>query len=479
MTFQFPDLRRPQYPSSPEILLSSLAWSVVPRKAEHLSTGLMYRRREAAVSRKVRIVETIPRGRSLESFMERLRENGIGTDSGDVDTMVAEAITEALLGTQPRKGQGTASSCVGVAGALLQDAIGGLAVANPPNFAQLINTVYALEGGRGKSAAEAWFDAARHFSSEDSILQKVERALVATTLSDYLVHTSWPPRAAILQGTARPQDVPLWWQRDVVERQVGTPFQWFAQCWDNLCSPLWYEVLSARRWASWAVCLLRNALGFTFLWEANFFLEIARAVEDQSRDAQTSARWAVNPTRPLLPNPSGSITQRDVAPIIKRTLANGLACRKALLDLVEMVDVEPTSIAGLIKSLRVLAAKKGSLKDALRGAGDTSGFPNLHETVRYSLLSRESIDEADDNALLRVVSRRFTHVSPGPEWIVVMSSMASPSPNAAVRLGDVERSLNSLGLQPKIDFLLAELERAGLCASAADGDQGIEINLGF
>ena len=60
-----------------------------------------------------------------------------------------------------------------------------------------------------------------------------------------------------------------------------------------------------------------------------------------------------------------------------------------------------------------------------------------------------------------------------------MAAMSSSSPGSELRLGDVQRQLDALGLKPRIDFLLSELERAGLCAGAADGDEGIEINLGI
>ena len=59
-----------------------------------------------------------------------------------------------------------------------------------------------------------------------------------------------------------------------------------------------------------------------------------------------------------------------------------------------------------------------------------------------------------------------------------MASMAA-SASDNVRLGDVLSTLRDLGLQPRIDVLCAQLERAGLCASAADGDEGVEVRLGF
>src|SRR5690606_7861347 len=118
-----------------------------------------------------------------------------------------------------------------------------------------------------------------------------------------------------------------WWQRSVVANGVGTPFSWFRSSWDRLCSPAWFRVLPPRRWTGWAVCVLRNAIGFTFLWEANFYLQLARGIADPQRDPATVERWALSPTRPLVPYHRGGISQMDVMPSIRKLLTQGLACQ--------------------------------------------------------------------------------------------------------------------------------------------------------
>jgi hypothetical protein len=171
----------------------------------------------------------------------------------------------------------------------------------------------------------------------------------------------------------------------------------------------------------------------------------------------------------------------DVMPAIKQLLAKGLACRNAILAHAAAAKGDLSSPAELVKAIRKSPDAKTipALSGALSGSGDVGGLKNLKETVVYSLLSRASIDTPDNHSILRKVRRNYTHVVPGPEWIVVMSATAAPTPGSVLRLGDVRRSLDSLGLKPRIDFLLGELERAGLCASSPDGDEGIEINLGF
>ena len=187
MTFAFPDLKRPQYPSSPEVLLSALAWSVVPRASEHSETGLIYQRKESRAKRGVTIEQTMPRGQGLDDFRASLQSNDWTTAAGgDLPRVVAEAAADAMLGVKPPKGVGYPSSAIGLAGALLQDPIGSLATKNPPNFANLLNTMYALGGAvGGQTAAVRWFDVARYYS-EAGKLKGLEDALAATTLNRFL-----------------------------------------------------------------------------------------------------------------------------------------------------------------------------------------------------------------------------------------------------------------------------------------------------
>lgn len=477
MGFDFPDLKRPQYPSSPEILLSALAWSVIPRNDGSSGAGLIYRRRASRAQHGVVIEQTMPRGETLVAFRDALQSNGLVVASGELPLAAAEAAADALLGVQPTKGVGYSSSAIGLCGALLQDPKGGLATQNPPNFANLINSMYALGGVDGDhTAASRWFGVARHYSAGGK-LEILERSLADTTLKRFLRVESWPPTEPEPVDISLAEKPPVWWSTEVIDLGVGTPFSWFRSSWDRLCSPAWYGALPPRRWAGWAVCVLRSALGFSFLWEANFYLQLARGIADKDRDSRTVARWALSPTSPLVPYQRGGVAQMDVMPSIKRLLTQGLACRKAVLDAARSLKSQPATLADLVEDLRAIDTR--AIRLALGGGGDKSGLPNLIETVRYSLLARSTADEPDHYGLLKVVSRNYTHVSPAPEWIVVMSAMTASSPTDVIRLGDVQRSLEDLGFKPRIDFLRGELERAGLCASASDGDEGIEINLGF
>lgn len=484
MSSVFPRLSRPQYPSSPEVLLSALAWSTVPRAADFQNVGLIYARRHGTAATRVTINQTKPREAELFEFCGALMEAGVKDRRGELSQSTAEAIANSLEGTPSSKGVGFASSAVGIAGALLQDPVGGLATKNPPPFALLINTIYHLGGGNSEAtASELWFHAARYHATS-SPLCKLEQALAQSVLVPYLASKEgWPPLEPIQASVARPGAAPEWWNAEVLEGNVPTPFSWFRASWDRLCSKDWYERLPPRRWASWAMCLLRHGLAFTFLWEANFYFEIARGIADPESDPSLVAKYALVPVRPLIPYRTGTVSQMDVQPTFKKMLEIGLGCRNALHEISKEFGIaECQSLPSLVETFRstLTPTHKSQISAALSGAGDLGGIPNLLETVRYSLLARESEGAADNYSLLRNVSRRYYHVSPGAEWIVVMSAMSAPSgPNSTVRLGDLTQSLKGLGFQPRTDFLLGELERAGLCVSAPDGDEGIEINLGF
>jgi hypothetical protein len=435
--------------------------------------------------RKVKIAQTAPRAEyQLEEFRKLLVPSTTKSLEKTPPAFVAEAVVNSLQGVQSAKAVGRSSSAIGLAGALLQDPVGALSTKNPPDFAALFNTFYSLGGGKDpESAATLWFKAASHHAGLQS-LAGIESALFQTTLAPFIALDEWPPRAPQSLLSSRATGVPEWWQREVLENSalaVGTPFSWFAKSWDRLCSPVWYEQLPPRRWAGWAICVMRNAMGFAFLWEANFFLEIARGVVDSKGDLDNVTRRSLVPELPLVPFQRGGIAQANVMPAIKKRLAMGLACRHALFAAAAKVPANCQSLREFIGELRGSAYSelRSTLKVAIAGDGYSGGLPNLDETVRYSLLDRGTVQDPDDYSLLRTVSGRFYHVSPGPEWIVVMAALSVPTPNPAPRLGDVRASLDALGFKPRIDFLLSELERAGLCASASDGDDGIEINLGF
>ena len=482
----FPFLERPEYPASPEVLVSALAWSLFgPKKITEPPLGLVYWRESKKDLKTIQVAETCPtRTKDAATFCEALAtEAGFQPTEFAHRAHVAESVSRSLQGTAPTKGINRPSSAMGVAGALLQNSVGSLAKARPPDFARIISTAFELGRNRSKAnlAADLWYEAAStHAKSRQ--LAAIETALIESVLKPFIPSfVVWPPPRVELGPGPIVGALPLWWPGSYESEIARSPFGWFHIVWPRLCHPYWTERLAPRRWVGWATCLLRHAFAFTYLWESNFYLEIARGLLRHD-SAEAIARRALLPARPLIPWLQGSVTEMNVDPGIKRMLATGSACR----EVVRKFAPDKSSISTLDAVISMIAdalAKDPTGIDELSRAVATQEPPPalLAEAVRYALLARSTAETrgADDYGLLQVVSKRFTHVAPAPEWIVVMAAMSVPPGHSTLRLGDLISSLNSLGLRPRIDFLVHELERAGLCASAADGDEGITINLGF
>jgi|GEM_PF-1860848 len=488
----FPSLTRPEYPPSPEVFLSALAWSTMGARAEdgtHGSLGLTYRGNEKQ-AQSYKIVATDPsRPNVVGEFSSHLqRTSFLGEIDESLQWSGASALAEALLGTKPERGRGSTTSAVGYAAALMQNSIGSLVKESPPNFAKLINTIYSLgsratQGDSGfPSASHAWFSAAQQMASRPD-LSAIEQSLFATSLTHVLPNVkSWPPKNATVLDVDLAQKPPIWWEG--MHEEVGwfTPFGWFYSAWNNLCSPEWVAGLPPRRWAGWATCVLRHAIAFAFLWEANFFVEITRALLRGS-DLNDSALSAVSPKAPLISWSQGSISEMDVKPMTRSLLRAGLACRMEILALVDALsERNAESLPALLGALGAALGddQRLRLSAALTGRTDPPAWRNLQFTVEYALLDRGSAEATiDQYSLLRTVSKRFAHVAPGSDWVVVMAAINARTPISKLRLGDMLLGLRRLGLAPRLDFLSREAERAGLCASAADGDEGIVIDLGF
>ena len=85
------------------------------------------------------------------------------------------------------------------------------------------------------------------------------------------------------------------------------------------------------------------ASAFSFLWESNFFKEVAHGVIRNGATVKDMARNALRPPKPLIPWQRGSIlSEVDVKPGIRGLLFSGLACRTQLLKMSDrMPPVDP------------------------------------------------------------------------------------------------------------------------------------------
>ncbi|MCI0462781.1 MAG: hypothetical protein L0Z62_38020 [Gemmataceae bacterium] len=107
---------------------------------------------------------------------------------------------------------------------------------------------------------------------------------------------------------------------------------------------------------------------------------------------------------------------------------------------------------------------------------------NQKEFVRYLLLPRssddDSVDQADFYSLART-NGRHTWFRPGPEWLVVVTSLLCAGPGGFCTLGDLTRDLAALGMRVERSVLVGMLEEAGLSTDSPDADDALVIRSGF
>ena len=483
-------LRRPQYPPTPDVLQSALAWSFFQRPSG--AAALIFERLAQVGPRTLIISSTRPdSGEYKDAWRDALINNGVMSYGRPDALAVSQAVAGSIRGIEPVKGAGVPAAPIGPACALLTDASGAMATANPPNFAQLINQLFRLgvsvEEPDSSLASEMWYHALTRSASRGA-LSAIDRSVFEAVIQRLIPSAGrvadWPPRDVIPNDTTLPDNVPNWWKSADFDPSQ-TPFGWFRVAWSRLCSPDWVDVLPPRRWCDWASCVLRQAIAFGFLWEAHFYRTMARVVlGGESLLEDGSDPFAILSGRPLIEwGTTGSISARDVKPRIRAQLRTGLACREVFSDAEWKFDSRrSSSLADVVRHIKARARGPfiQDLRTALHDGPKPPGLKNLIETVEYSLLCRRDIgSSADYYGLTRTVSRRFTHIAPAPEWLVVIASLSATAPRQTCRLADVLISLRALGLGVRIDTVTAELERVGMCAGAPDADEGLLVSPAF
>jgi hypothetical protein len=367
--------------------------------------------------------------------------------------------------------------------ALLQNARGVMGVDNPPNFSFIFDSLYSLGGHDPEETASGlWQKAIKHISPVGTLANL--DAAIQNGLKPY-------PDPNEESGNSSPETdrlprAPAWFH----SAKASSPFHWFHDTWKKLTGEDWRNALPARRWCDWATCVLRTALGTCYLWEANFYRELAGGLIESSLEPETVQRKAISRSIPMLTwKHRGPISTRDVASHLKSTVHVGLNAMKFLKDELieqfeELAELDSNTSDGLIDWITrcrsvVDNRMKSRLERALREPYE-GRHKNTLETIRYSLLCRAPLgSHADHYGLLAKRGSRFSIVEPSPEWPVVVASLACPSPGVPTRLGDVRRKLRQLGLAPSHSTLIYTLESAGMCQSSHDADDAIEVNPGF
>jgi hypothetical protein len=271
-----------------------------------------------------------------------------------------------------------------------------------------------------------------------------------------------------------------------------TPFTWFWRKWQNLCDPrrAWHDLLPARRFVDWGLCLLRTGLAFSYLWEAEFYYRLhERAVARLQASGGSANRLRSmlvdGATLAIFEPAFVPAVQKDTWPAISQLLARGYEARRRFHDMIDgdltgpPEQALPERLEAWVQGLMPadLASAAAPLETHQRTAN------NQKEFVRYLLLARTSdddlVDQADFYHLARTNSRRHVWYYPGPEWLVVVTSLLCEKPNGQTTLGALVNDLGALGIRVDRSVLIGLLEEAGLSTDSPDADDALVIRSGF
>ena len=270
-----------------------------------------------------------------------------------------------------------------------------------------------------------------------------------------------------------------------------TPFAWFWSKWQNLCDPSnrWHERLPARRFVDWGLCLLRSGLAFTYLWEAEFYCRVHDMVARRlgggaaANPSPVSALFAEGAVLATIDPPGVPASQKGIWPATSELIARGWKARNQLIEAgtADSLPVAATLASAIEQWVNDLTSDQLSLIGAkIRVTASIAN--NQKEFVKYLLLPRssddDSVDQADFYSLARTNSRH-TWFRPGPEWLVVVTSLLCIRPGGFCTLGDLTRDLASLGMRVERSVLVGMLEEAGLSTDSPDADDALVIRSGF
>jgi hypothetical protein len=278
-----------------------------------------------------------------------------------------------------------------------------------------------------------------------------------------------------------------------------TPFRWFWTKWSNLCDPAnnWRNALPARRFTDWSLCLLRTGLAFAYLWEAEFFRLLHRAVVESRQNSSEAAAAVLAVTsfiqdgarlasiEPVNVPPS----EKNVWPPLEALLMQGNKARQALEDALadqpqdlDLSTVQAGTLPGRLATWISEFSTQGAAALEARLEPEANTAKNTREFVRYLLIPRISDDDTADQAdfyyLARSNQRNFWF-EPGPEWLVVVCSLLAGRPRGHCTLGELVDDLASLGIHNERSVLVRLLEEAGLSTDSPDADNALVIRSAF
>ena len=500
---------RPEYAKQTESLLTDLIWrspgsslSVAANNEpiiEHLAR-LKGREDPPTWPEPERLVPLKHRGAS-----PRVRETFPIALSIDMASRIAvpqgaKAPTEPLLRSlfAPRARGDKSNACVPLHPSVvaMQTLHGLVNKESPANLANAIEAMGWLGGARQDGEVAALF--LRAFQATPAIRQGATGAIewllpeiarhtwenLPTAYSKPL--TGWPAWPSVVPNAGAPMAA------SPLASYELTPFIWFWRKWQSLCSPenQWQELLPARRFVDWALCLLRTGLAFSYLWEAEFYCRLHERVAIR---ASIVPGTATNRVRTLLANgvplatiepPAVPASQKGIWPATAELIARGWKARSLIFEEIAQGEQAPAG-NGLVEVLENWVAGLASARLAAIGT-PLQTTPrmanNQKEFVKYLLLPRSSDDDSVDQAdfyYLACTSSKHAWFQPGPEWLVVITSLLCGQPGGQCTLGELMADMACLGVRVERSVLVGLLEESGLTTDSPDADNALVIRSGF
>ncbi len=500
-------LDRPEYSKQTEALLTDLLWRS-PGSSLYLAGSQNSYLEEHLAKRTAPTGEPLDRivyaktGKKTQKVVESLPIAQTTNVQALIDGAKAadclHAILETLKAPRSRSYRSVSSVPLHPDLVVLQTLPGIVNKQSPPNVARIIEEVGRLGGSDGVGAVASRFLRASQTNIPatsgisgcvGALFPRIAEHVWAQlgVLGATQSSTPWPDWPRVVPQPYAPTAGP------VGSTLPRTPFRWFWDKWQILCDPAngWTEKLPQRRWVDWSLSLLRTALAFAYLWEAELFCRIRDRLVERNSAGDGPARERLNaflegqftlaPVQPSWVPPS----QKRVWDSLSSTLAKGYVVRKALDEWIG--DSGNSSPSGNSFSSAIVQWIDGLSPDELRRLAGPIVIPrttanNTKEFVKYLMLPRSADDDSSDQGDLYFLARSNRSsfwVELGPEWLVVETALLARRPDGKCTLRQLLDDIGMLGISIDRRTLVTLLEEAGLSADSPDADDALVIESGF
>ncbi len=486
-------LNRPEYIPSRELFMSELAWSLVPGGSprridpEFGPAGIAY---SDLGSRQNSGIETTRPIEGDERFgeMSNTLKEALRLRSHEEATAATAVLLSELEAPSSAGATRSVATPLTLEAAFLQDRRGITGKNNPANIALILEQMYALGGGKA-TVSVRWAKA---------LVEAGPAGLPDWARQAIVDIVPQPFRVSARELSGRFDEIetkavrrPMW-----LDGSSQTPFQWFADSWDRLCTDGWINNMPRRRWTDWAACVARTAIATGYMFEMHLARRMLSALASKDDPVDIVREALADGNRLISWDDRLARSAGDIGPTMTRLAATGTECMSLLSDLIypaeedgwdginapSVFDHDPDGLSLWLADSRARLMDRGV--DVLRlvaqamDASRLGSANNTWETIRYSVLDRSESGAGDLYALLRSAGR-YTWVEPGQEWLVTVASLCTTGPKMLCRLTDLKEALSSLGIEASQQTLVSRLESFGLARSSHDADDALEITAGF